>query len=75
MGCEIGAYLSIVGLAGAEQSIKRVVSRNDKAGEVDKKFSSNVEEDEEEIEAKESKEHVDFRHTGLALKVGGGRIL
>lgn len=45
-----GQPLGVINLAGAEQRVQRVVTRNDKAGEVDEELSSNVEEDEEEVE-------------------------
>lgn len=47
MGCQ-GAertYLGIVSLACTEQGVQRVVSWDNEACEVDKKFASDVEED------------------------------
>lgn len=38
-------YLSVINLAGAEQSIKRVVTRNNEPSKVDEELSGNVEED------------------------------
>jgi hypothetical protein len=61
--------LSVIDLAGAEQSLERVVARNDESGNVDEEFSSNVEENEEEVEASEAKDHVDLGDRRLLLKV------
>jgi len=66
--------LSIISLASAEQSIEGIVSRNDEASEVDEKFSSNVEEDEEEVETEETEKHVDLGDGRLLLEVVEGRV-
>lgn len=42
-------YLSVIDLAGAEQSAQRIIPRDDKPGDVDKEFPSDVEKDEEEV--------------------------
>ena len=52
------AYLSIIHLADAEESIKRVVGRDDEAGRVDEELATDVEEDEEEVDAGEPKKDV-----------------
>ena len=67
--------MCIVCLAGTEQGVQRVVSRNDKAGEVDEELSSNIEEDEEEVEGEETEENVDFGNAGLLFEVLGHRVL
>ena len=52
------AYLSIVHLAEAEESIKRVVGWDNEAGRVDEELATDVEEDEEEVDAGEPKKDV-----------------
>ena len=52
--------LSIIGRARAKQGLKREVTWNEEAGEVDQKLSTDVEEDEEEVEAGEPKDEVDL---------------
>ncbi len=47
--CEF-TYLSIISFAHAEQGVQRVVSWDQKAGKIDKKLASNIEEDQEEID-------------------------
>jgi hypothetical protein len=69
------AYLSIVSLAGAEQSFQRVISRNDEAGEVDEELASDVEEDEEEVQGEKAEDDIDFGNRRLALEVVEGRVL
>jgi hypothetical protein len=69
------AYLGIIGLAGAEECVKGIVSGNDETGKVDKEIAANVEEDEKEVEADKTKEGVDLGHAGLLLEVVEGRIL
>lgn len=61
--------MSIVGLACTEQRIQGVVSWNKESGEVHKEFTSDVEEDEEEVDRNEAKESVDFGDGGLLLEV------
>lgn len=51
VGYTYGQPLSVINLACAEQSLERVVTGNDESGNVDEEFSSNVEEDEEEVKA------------------------
>jgi len=47
----VGEPLSIISSAGAEQSLKRVVSRKNETRSVNEKLASNVEEDQEEVES------------------------
>jgi hypothetical protein len=42
--------LCVIDLAGTEQGLQGVVSRNDEAGEVDEELAADVEEDEEKVE-------------------------
>ena len=61
--------LGVIHLVRAEQSVQRVVARDDEAGEVDKEFSSNIEEDQEEVETGQGEEDVDLGDAGLLLEV------
>lgn len=67
--------LSVVDLARGEQGLQRVVAGNDEASNIDKELSSNVEEDEEEIETGKAEDHVDLGDGGLLLKVVEGGVL
>lgn len=67
--------LGIIDLAGAEQGIQRVISWNDEASKVRQQPASDVEKDEEEVHADQSKESVHLGHRGLLLEVVEGRIL
>jgi hypothetical protein len=66
--------LSVIDLAGAEQGIQRVVSRNDEAGNVDEEGAGDVEEDEEEVESPEAEDHVDLGYGSLLLEVVEGGV-
>ena len=55
--------------------MQRVVAGDDKAGNVDKELAGNVEEDQEEVEAGETKDGVDLGNRGLLLKVVEGGVL
>lgn len=43
------SYLCVIDLACTEQSLERVVARNNKACKVDEELAADVEEDEEEV--------------------------
>lgn len=66
--------MGIINLAGTEQCFQRIVSWNYESRKVDEEFASNVEEDEEEVEADKAKEGVDLGHTGLSLKIVERRV-
>jgi hypothetical protein len=68
-------YLCVIDLAGAEQSVQRVVAGNDESGNVDEELASNVEEDEEEVETGKTENGVDLGHGGLLLEVVEGGVL
>ena len=68
LGC-VKAYLGIISLADAEQSFQRIVPGDDEAGEVNKELASNVEKDEEEVQAQKAKDDIDFGDRRLALEV------
>jgi hypothetical protein len=61
--------LCVIDLAGAEQSVQRVVTGNDEAGNVDEELSSNIKEDQEEVKAGKTKDHVNLGDRRLLLKV------
>ncbi len=62
-------HLCIICLAGAKQSVKRVVCRDEEAGSIDEELSSDVEEDQEEVEGTKAKDRVDLGDRRLLLKV------
>ena len=66
--------MSIIGFACAEQSLERIIARDDESGEVDEELSSNVEEDEEEIDGGDAEESVHLRDGGLLLKIVQRRV-
>jgi hypothetical protein len=70
-----GQPLRVIGLAGAEEGLEGVVGRDDEAGGVDKELSSNVEEDQEEVQGTEAEDDVDLGHIGLLLKLLQLRVL
>jgi hypothetical protein len=55
-----GQPLSVIDLARAEESIKRIISRDDESGEVGKNLSSEIEEDKEKIKADYTKDSIDL---------------
>jgi hypothetical protein len=71
----VGEPLGVVDLAGAEQGVERVVAGDDESSNVDEELASNVEEDEEEVEADEAEDGVDLGNGGLLLKVVEGGVL
>lgn len=67
--------MSIVSLACTEQGIQRVVSWDNEACKVDKEFASDIKEDQEEVDADNAKEGIDFGNGCLFLKIIESRIL
>ena len=65
----VGQPLCIINLASAEEGFEGVVSWDDKAGEVGEDGASEVEEDEEEVEADDSENCVNLWNGGLLLEV------
>jgi hypothetical protein len=68
-------YLSVIDLASGEQSVQGVVAGDDESSNVDKELASNVEEDEEEVEAGETEDSVGLGDGGLLLEVVEGGVL
>jgi hypothetical protein len=52
--------LGVVDFAGAEQGVEGVVAGDDESSNVDEELASNVEEDEEEVQAGEAKNSIDL---------------
>lgn len=69
-----GTHLGVIDLAGAEQGAQRVIAGNDEAGNVDEEGAGNVEEDEEEVQACETKDGVDLGHRRLLFEVVEGGV-
>ena len=65
----IGAYLCIICAARRKKCFQRIVSWNDESSNIHKEFATNVEEDEEKVNADETKEGIDFRDGCLLLEV------
>lgn len=61
--------MSIIDFAGGEEGLEGEVARKNEAGEIDEEGSSQVEEDEEEVQAAESKSDVDLGNASLSLKI------
>lgn len=61
--------LSIIGLAGRENSFEGIVSGEDESSKVGKDLSSEVEQNEEEVEAGNSKDGVNLGDGCLLLEV------
>lgn len=70
-----GQPLSIVGLVRGEESVQRVVCRDDETSSVHKELAGNVEEDQEEVEGAEAENNVDLGDVGLLLKLLQLRVL
>jgi hypothetical protein len=61
-----GQPLGVIGLASAEEGLEGVVGRDDEAGGVDEELSSDVEEDQEEVQGTEAWEHWSAAQTAAA---------
>lgn len=70
-----GQPLGVVRLAGGEEGIERVVSRDGKAGQVGQELTAEVEDDEEEVQGNDANDGVCLGDVGLLLEVLQGRIL
>jgi hypothetical protein len=66
--------LGVVDLAGAEQGVEGVVAGDDEPSNIDEELASNVEKDEEEVEADEAEDGVDLGDGGLLLEVVEGGV-
>jgi hypothetical protein len=70
----VGQPLSIVNFACAEQGVQGVVSRNDKSCKVHEELSTDVEEDQKEVDSDESEEGVHLGDAGLLLEIVESRV-
>lgn len=68
-------YLSVIGGTSSKQGMKRVVAWDEETSKVDQELASDVEEDEEEVDANETQDDIDLRDGGLSLQVVQGGIL
>jgi hypothetical protein len=68
-------YLGVIGGAGGEQSIERVVGRDDETRQVDEEFTGDVEEDQEEVDANQTEDDIDLGDGALTLEVVEDRVL
>lgn len=70
-----GQPLGVVGLVGGEESVERVVCRDDETSGVHEELAGNVEEDQEEVEGAKAENNVDLGDVGLLLKLLQLRVL
>lgn len=61
--------MSVISLAGGEESLQGVVARNSETGKVGEELSSNVEEDGEEVESCYTEDDVDLGDGSRLLKL------
>lgn len=67
--------MGIVHLGDGEQSLQRVVARDDEAGDVGQELATEVEDDEEEVQGDKTNDGVDLGDRGLLLEVVESRVL
>lgn len=67
--------LRVIRLAGREEGVKRVVAREDEAGQVGEELASEVEDDKEEVEGDEADEGVGLGDARRLLEVVQGGVL
>jgi hypothetical protein len=64
-----GSHLSVIRGARSEEGLERVVTGEEETGEVNEELASDVEENEEEVDADETQDDIDLGDVGLALQV------
>lgn len=62
-------YLGIINCTCTEQSLQGIVSWDEEPGKVHKELASDIEEDEEKVDADKAEKGVDFRHRSLLFEV------
>jgi len=62
-------HLSIISRTRGKQGLKRVITRNQETGKVNQELASDVEEDEEKVDADKTKDGVDLGDGGLSFEV------
>ena len=73
-GKTYGQPLGIINLAGREEGVQRVVCWDDERSEIGEESSTEVEEDEEEVESHNTEDRVDLWNRGLLLEVIEDRV-
>lgn len=67
--------MGVVHLGCGEQSLQRVVARDDEAGDVGQELAAEVEDDEEKVQGDKTNDGVDLGDRGLLLEVVESRVL
>jgi hypothetical protein len=67
--------LRVVTLPHAEESLERIVTRDDKSSQVGQQLASDVEENEEEVKSDKPEESIDLGEAGLFLEIIQNLIL
>lgn len=62
-------HLRVIRSSGGEQSVQRVVGRDDETRQVNQELAGDVEENEEEVDSDQAEDHVDLGDGGLTLQV------
>jgi len=75
IGDPVRQPLSIIRGLGAEERLQRVVAWDKEAGEIGKESTSDVEENQKEVDAKKTEEGIDLGNGGLFLEIVEGRVL
>lgn len=71
----VGKPLGIIRRARSEESIQGVVSRDEEARDVGQELTTQVEDDQEQVESTQADDGVGLRNTGGSLEVGDARVL
>lgn len=66
--------LRVVVFRGGEKRFKRVVTRDDEAGEVGQELTAEVEDDKEEVESDQADDSIRLRDSGLLLEINKSRV-
>jgi len=70
----VGQPLSVVGRAGTEKRIERVVPRDDESSKVGEKLAAEIEDDQKEVQSREANNGVSLGNAGLLLEIGQGGV-
>lgn len=68
-------HLGVIRGARSEEGLERVVTGEEETGEVNEELASDVEENEEEVDADKTQDDIDLGDAGLALQVVQNRVL
>jgi hypothetical protein len=69
------SHLSVIRGARSEEGLERVVTGEEETGEVNEELASDVEENEEEVDADQTQDDIDLGDVGLALQVVQNGVL